>query len=66
MEAVKMSRLRQERIKRGWTLAQVAKDIAASPAALQAWETTNRAPSLDMALKLAKLYKVKVTELFSA
>lgn len=64
MEEVKMSRLRQERIKRGWTAEEVAKNIGVTPAAVLHWETNRSTPAVDSAIKLARLYKVDINELF--
>lgn len=64
MEEVKMSRLRQERIKRGWTAEEVAKNIGVTTSAVLHWETNRTTPAVDSAIKLARLYKVDVNELF--
>lgn len=66
MEEIKVSRLKMERLSRGWTIKQVAQMIDASEAAIVTWEKQKQTPAVKFAIRLAKLYKVDVTDLFSA
>lgn len=66
MEEIKVTRLRMERLARGWSSNDVARQLGVTQAAVLSWETNKAKPSVDKALKLAQLYKVTVAELFSA
>jgi len=66
MEELRVSRLKLERLSRGWTIEQVANMIGASKSALVTWEQEKQTPAVTMAIRLAKLYKTDVAELFSA
>lgn len=63
MDEVKVSRLRLERLSRGWTAEDVAKHIGVTPAVLH-WETNRAKPTYDKAIKPADLYKMDIKELF--
>lgn len=65
MEETKVSRLRLERLSRGWSLKDVADTVGVTPAAVRAWETEKSKPAFDSAIKLSQLYKVDITELFN-
>lgn len=64
MEETKVSRLRLERLSRGWSLKDVAEIVGVTPAAVKAWEMETSKPAVDSAIKLSQLYKVDVAELF--
>lgn len=66
MDEVKMSRLRMERVKRGWSLEAVAKVIGVSYVSVSNWEQGKAIPAVDSAIKLARLYGLSVYELFNA
>lgn len=66
MDEIKVSRLRMERLSRGWTAEDVAKHIGVTPAAVLHWETNRAKPTYDKAIKLADLYKMDIKELFYA
>lgn len=66
MTETKISRLKLERLSRGWTIPQVANMIGASKSALVTWEQQKQKPAVNMAIRLAKLYRVDIEELFSA
>ena len=66
MREGKVTRLRQERLIRGWSLAKVANMIGVSPTALLQWEMERMTPSVKIAIRLSKLYRVDIDELFSA
>ncbi len=48
--------LRQERLKRGWTLGYVAKQIGVTKPAIQMLETGVTKPSYDVLVKLLDLF----------
>ena len=50
--------LRLERIKRGWTQEEVAKQIDMARSAYAAYENGEATPTTDNILRLAKLYNV--------
>lgn len=59
--------LRQERMKRGWTLDYVAKKIGTTKATVQMLETGQRKPSYDVLVKLLDLFDYSdPRELFGA
>lgn len=66
MEETKVSKLRMERLSRGWTIDEVAKHIGVSSGSIIAWEKNGIKPSVEYALRLADLYNVDIKELFSA
>lgn len=49
--------LRQERLKRGWTLEQVAEQVGITHSAVQMLETGRRKPSYDVLVKLLDLFE---------
>lgn len=66
MDGIKVSRLKLERLKRGWTIAYVAERVNVSISALSNWEAGRQMPAADKAIRLADLYGVDVKEIFSA
>lgn len=66
MNEVKISRLKLERVSRGWSMAQVAEMAGVSTSALAQWEAKKQTPAVSTAIRLAALYKVDITDLFSA
>lgn len=58
--------LRNERIKRGWTLDFVAKACDVSAQAVCDWEHNRRKPSYEALTKLEDLFEVSHRELFGA
>lgn len=59
---IKLKKLREER---GLSQKEIAKKIGVSRETISAYETGRAKPSLDVALKLAKILKVSVEELFN-
>jgi transcriptional regulator with XRE-family HTH domain len=57
---MKLKKLRQAR---GWTQEQLAKKVDVSRVTIGRIEIGHSRPSLDLLERLAKLFKVKVTEL---
>lgn len=49
MEETKVSRLRLERLSRGWSLKDVAETVGVTPAAVKAWEMEKSKPAVDSA-----------------
>lgn len=59
--------LRQERLKRGWTLEHVAEQIGVTKPAIQMLETGVTKPSYDVLVKLLDLFEYSdPRELFGA
>ena len=58
-------KIRQERIKRGWTLEYVAERINTSRQAIQLFETNKCKPSYEVLVKLEDLFKLNHRELFA-
>ena len=48
--------LRQERIKRGWTIQYIAEQIGKTPETVRLLETGKRKPSYDVLVKLLDLF----------
>jgi transcriptional regulator with XRE-family HTH domain len=64
---MKTTQLRQERLKRGWTLEYVAQQIGVSNQAVSLVETGKQKPSYSVLLKLLDLYNVdhkNISQLF--
>ena len=57
--------MRQERIKRKWTLKYVSEQTNLSPPAIHDIETGRRKPSYDVLVKLEDLYKIPYRKLFA-
>jgi transcriptional regulator with XRE-family HTH domain len=66
---MKITQLRQERLKKGWTLEYVAQQLGISNQAVSLIETGKQKPSYDVLLKLLALFNVEhknVSQLFTA
>lgn len=53
-------KLKNLRESRGWTQLQVANRVGISKAMVSAYETASKAPSLDVLIKLSRLYGVSI------
>lgn len=60
------NRLRQLRAERGWSQGELAEQLAVSRQTINAIETEKYDPSLPLALKIAKLFRRPVEEIFEA
>lgn len=58
------NRLKELRAERDWTQAQLAKKLGVSRQTVNAIETEKYDPSLPLALKIAKLFRQCVEEIF--
>jgi len=58
--------LRQRRAERGWSQAELAERLDVSRQTINAIETEKYSPSLDLAFRIAHLFKVRVEDVFSA
>lgn len=56
--------LRRERIKRGWTVSQVADKVNVGPSMIYMMETGKRKPSYEVLVKLEDLFQMNHRELF--
>jgi len=60
------NRLRELRAARAWSQGDLAEKLAVSRQTINAIETEKYDPSLPLALKIAKLFKQAVEEIFEA
>jgi putative transcriptional regulator len=60
------NRLRELRTARDWSQADLAEKLAVSRQTINAIETEKYDPSLPLALKIGKLFKLPVEEIFEA
>lgn len=60
------NRLKQLRAEQGWSQGELAERLAVSRQTINAIETEKYDPSLPLALKIAKLFKRPVEEIFEA
>ncbi|RXK55157.1 transcriptional regulator [Oleiharenicola lentus] len=58
------NRLKDLRAERGWSQGELAEQLAVSRQTINAIETEKYDPSLPLALKIAKLFKRPVEEIF--
>jgi len=58
------SRLKEVREGRGWSQGELARRLGVSRQTINAVETDKYDPSLPLALRMAKLFRVAVPELF--
>ena len=58
------NRLKELRSERDWTQAQLAKKLGVSRQTVNAIETEKYDPSLPLALRIAKLFRQRVEEIF--
>lgn len=59
-----LNRLKERREGRGWSQGELARRLGVSRQTINAVETDKYDPSLPLALRMAKLFAVPVTELF--
>lgn len=60
---MKITKLRQERIKRNWKLKDVAEKMNLSKTAIHDIETLKQKPSYDVLIKLCKLFNVETNDI---
>ena len=60
------NRVRELRSARGWSQGELAVELAVSRQTVNAIETEKYDPSLPLALKIGKLFKLPVEEIFEA
>lgn len=60
------NRLKALRSERGWSQGELAEHLAVSRQTINAIETEKYDPSLPLALKIAKLFKRPVEDVFEA
>ena len=60
------NRVRELRSARGWSQAELAEELAVSRQTVNAIETEKYDPSLPLALKIGKLFRLPVEEIFKA
>lgn len=60
------NRLRELRTAKEWSQGDLAEKLAVSRQTINAIETEKYDPSLPLALKMAKLFKLPVEEIFEA
>jgi putative transcriptional regulator len=56
--------LRQRRAERGWSQGDLAEKLGVSRQTINAIETEKYSPSLELAFKIARLFKVHVEDVF--
>jgi putative transcriptional regulator len=59
-----LNRLRDLRAERGWSQADLAEKLNVSRQTVNALETGRYDPSLPLAFAIAKLFKLKIEEIF--
>lgn len=59
-----INRLKELRSARGWTQAQLAEELDVSRQAVNAVETGKYDPSLPLAFRIARLFRVPIEEIF--
>lgn len=57
------TKMRQERIKKGWTLEEVAEEVGTTKQTIQRIETNQRNPSYDILVKLENLFNLSHRDL---
>jgi len=60
------NRLKSLRSEQDWTQAQLAKKLKVSRQSINAIETEKYIPSLPLAFKIAKLFRLSIEEIFSS
>lgn len=60
------NRLRVLRAERDWSQAQLAEQLGVSRQTVNAVETERYEPSLSLAFKIARLFAMRIEEVFSA
>jgi len=56
--------LRERRAERGWSQADLADKLDVSRQTINAIETEKYSPSLELAFKIARLFKARVEDVF--
>ena len=56
--------LRQRRAERGWSQADLADKLEVSRQTINAIETEKYSPSLELAFRIARLFKARVEDVF--
>ena len=56
--------LRQRRAERGWSQADLADKLQVSRQTVNAIETEKYSPSLELAFRIARLFKARVEDVF--
>ena len=56
--------LRERRAERGWSQGDLAERLGVSRQTINAIETGKYSPSLELAFKIARLFKARVEEVF--
>lgn len=59
------SRLRELRAERGWSQAELADRLEVSRQSVNALETGKYDPSLPLAFRLARLFSMRIEEIFT-
>ena len=59
------NRLKELRAERGWTQEELGSRVGVSRQAVNALETEKHDPSLDLAFRIASLFKQPVEEIFA-
>lgn len=57
------SKLKELRIKKGYTQTQMAEKLDVTQGAYQKWESGTREPNLENIVKLSKIFKIRTDEL---
>ena len=57
--------LRERRAERGWSQGDLAERLQVSRQTVNAIETGKYDPSLDLAFRIAKVFKVRIEEIFA-
>jgi putative transcriptional regulator len=60
------NRLRELRTKYGWSQAYLAEQLEVSRQSVNALETGRYDPSLPLAFRIAKLFKLRIEDVFEA
>lgn len=60
-----VSRLRLERVSRGWPIRTLAERLGVTAATISNWETGKTLPMIDQAIELSRIFNVPVRDLFS-
>lgn len=56
--------LRERRAERGWSQGDLGEKLGVSRQTINAIETEKYSPSLDLAFRIARLFKVRVEDVF--
>lgn len=61
---MQVTRLKYERLKRGWTQQELAERVGITKSAIQRIETMQRKPSYDVLIQLRKIFNLHDVDLF--